>query len=91
MARSDLKEEVEKLKGLLAAEDFYESLSAIGATGKIVSTAYRTLYEKAHADRGEQFHAAIEKIKGRPEWSAVPDIDAAAGAATPGLPLLRRA
>ena len=68
-----LKEEVEKLKGLLAAEDFYESLSAIGAAAKIVSTAYRTLYEKAHADRAEQFQAAIEKIKGRPEWSAVPD------------------
>ena len=67
------KEEVEKLKGLLAAEDFYESLSAIGAAGKSVSTAYRTLYEKAHADRGEQFHTAIEKIKGRTEWSAVPD------------------
>ena len=29
-----LKEEVEKLKALLAAEDFYESLSAIGAAGK---------------------------------------------------------
>ena len=68
-----LKEEVEKLKGLLAAEDFYESLSAIGAAAKSVSTAYRTLYEKAHADRGEQFHAAIEKIKGRTEWSAVPE------------------
>ena len=68
-----LREEVEKLKGLLAAEDFYESLPAIGAIAKEVSTAYRTLYEKAHADRGEQFHAAIEKIKGRPEWSAVPD------------------
>ena len=25
--------------------------------GKVVSSAYRTLYEKAHADRGEQFHA----------------------------------
>ena len=58
---------------MLAAEDFYESLSAIGAAGKVVSSAYRTLYEKAHADRGEQFYAAIEKIKGRPEWSAVPD------------------
>lgn len=68
-----LREEVGKLNGLLAAEDFYESLSAIGAAAKTISTAYRSLYEKAHADRGEQFHAAIEKIKGRPEWTAVPD------------------
>ena len=68
-----LNEEIERLKALLAAADFYESLSAIGTTTKAVTTAYRTLYEKAHADRGEQFQAAIEKIKGRPEWSEVPD------------------
>jgi len=68
-----LREEVDKLKGLLAAEDFYESLKAIGAAAKAVSTAYRTLYEKAHAERAQQFDAAVEKIKGRPEWSAVPD------------------
>jgi hypothetical protein len=68
-----LKEEIEKLKALLAAEDFYESLPAIGAAGKVVSSAYRGLHENAHAERGEQFHVAIEKIKGRSEWSAVPD------------------
>ena len=68
-----VKEEVEKLKGLLAAEYFYEVLSAIRAVANSISKAYRTLYEKAHADRGEQFHTAIEKIKGRTEWSAVPD------------------
>ena len=68
-----VQEEVVKLKGLLAAEDFYESISAIGNSAKSVSAAYRLVFEKAHADRGEQFHAAIEKIKGRPEWSVVPD------------------
>ena len=68
-----LREEVGKLKGLLAAEDFYESLEAIDATAKGVSTAYRSLYEKAHGERAQQFDAAVEKIKGRPDWSAVPD------------------
>lgn len=68
-----LKEEVEQFKILLGAEDFYESLPAIGTVTKAVTAAYRTLYEKAHADRGEPFHAAIEKIKGRPEWSEVPE------------------
>lgn len=68
-----LQAEVEKLKSLLAAENFYESLKPIGAAAKAISTAYRTLYEKAHADRAQQFDAAVEKIKGRPEWSAVPD------------------
>jgi hypothetical protein len=68
-----LREEVEKLMGMLAAEDFYESVKAIGAAAKAVSTSYRTIYEKAHGDRAQQFDAAVEKIKGRPEWSAVPD------------------
>ncbi len=66
------RKEVGKLKDLLAADNFYESLPAIGNTAKAISTAYRTLYEKAHAERAEEFHAAIEKIKGRTEWSAVP-------------------
>lgn len=68
-----VQEDVEKLKGLLAAEDFYESLPAIGTAAKVITTAFRTLYKKAHSDRGEPFHAAIEKIKGRPEWSEVPE------------------
>lgn len=68
-----VKESAGKLTALLAADDFYESLSGIGTTAKVVSSAYRTLYEKAHAQRGEQFHTAIEKIKGRTEWSAVPE------------------
>ena len=68
-----LKEDVEKLEGMPTVENFYESLSAIGAAAKAASSAYHTLYEKAHAGRGDQFHAAIEKIKGRPEWTAVPD------------------
>src|SRR5262249_32909003 len=68
-----LKEDVEKLKGLLAAETFYESLKDIAAKAKSLLMAYRTLYEKAHADRAQQFDAAVEKIKGRPEWSAVSD------------------
>ena len=29
--------------------------------------------KKPHADRGEQFHAADRKIKGRTEWTAVPE------------------
>ncbi len=86
-----LKEEVEKLKGLLAAEDFYESLSAIGAAAK---------------SRLDRLPHALRKGPCRP-WRAVPrrhredqgangmecgaGIDAAAGAATAGLSLLHRA
>ena len=31
------------------------------------------MYETRHADRTGQFGAAIEKIKGREEWTAVPE------------------
>jgi hypothetical protein len=68
-----LREEVEQVKALLAADDFYESLPTIESTAEAVSTAYRTLYAKAHGERAEQFQAAVEKIKGRAEWEAVPD------------------
>jgi len=68
-----LREDVGKLKGLLSSEDFYESLSAISAIAKMVSVAYRTLYEKAHADRSEEYHSAIERIMGRFEWEIVPE------------------
>ncbi|HYT90680.1 MAG TPA: hypothetical protein VEL76_18375 [Gemmataceae bacterium] len=70
---ASLREEVEKLKGLLAADNFYESLPTIGSAARTVVTAYFTLYAKAHAERAEQFQAAVEKIKGRAEWNAVPD------------------
>jgi hypothetical protein len=68
-----LREEVEKVKGLLVANDFYESVPSIEKTAKAVSTAYQTLYAKAHRERAEQYQAAVEKIKGRAEWDAVPD------------------
>jgi len=68
-----LREEVEQVKGLLAADDFYESLPTIASTAHAVATAYHTLYAQAHGERAEQFQAAVEKIKGRAEWEAVPD------------------
>ena len=68
-----VKEEVEKLNGLLAAENFYESLPAIGTAAKSIVTAYHALYLKAHSDRAVQFQTAVDKVKGRPEWASVPD------------------
>jgi hypothetical protein len=45
----------------------------IQATSREILGTYRTVYESRHADRTEQFRAAIEKIKGREEWTAVPE------------------
>jgi hypothetical protein len=58
---------------LLAAEDFYDRLSSIQKATQEILTAYRSVYEQKHRDRTEVFHAAVEKIKGRLEWEAVPD------------------
>jgi hypothetical protein len=69
--RADLAPTAEELQGLLASESFFESLPAMRAIAKDMVTAYHGLYEKAHADRTEKFDQAIDKIKGRPEWSAV--------------------
>eukprot|EP00456_Euglypha_rotunda_P005877 TRINITY_DN10_c0_g1_i4.p2 TRINITY_DN10_c0_g1~~TRINITY_DN10_c0_g1_i4.p2 ORF type:complete len:1217 (-),score=333.96 TRINITY_DN10_c0_g1_i4:19942-23592(-) len=71
--QTELAEQVEELRGLLGSETFYESFNQIGVTAKSITSAYRALYEQLHADRSEQFTQAVEKIKGRAEWNAVPD------------------
>ena len=71
--RTDLQPRVETLRELLSTESLYDSLSSIQAANQEILGAFRTLYEARHADRTEQFGAAIEKIKGREEWTAVPE------------------
>jgi len=71
--RTDLQPRVETLRELLSTESLFDSLSSIQAAAQEILGAFRTLYEARHADRTEQFGAAIEKIKGREEWTAVPD------------------
>jgi hypothetical protein len=71
--RADLAPKAEELRGLLGSENLCESLPAMQAVAGELAAAYHGLYEKAHADRTDQFEQAIDKIKGRPEWSAVPE------------------
>ena len=68
---ADLAAIAEEVRGMLAAETFFESLPKIKTTAGKIHEAYAGLYGKTHADRCEQFEQAIEKIKGRPEWEAV--------------------
>jgi hypothetical protein len=72
-ARADLQPKADQLRELLSTEALLDSLSSIDATSREILGAYRTVYESRHADRTEQFQAAIEKIKGREEWTAVPE------------------
>jgi hypothetical protein len=71
--RSGLRPKAESLRELLSAETLFDSLPAIRAVTQEILDAFRTLYEARHADRTEQFRAAIEKIKGREEWTTVPE------------------
>ena len=70
---TDLQPRVETLRELLSTESLFDSLSSIKTATQEILGAFRTLYEARHADRTEQFGAAIEKIKGREEWTAVPE------------------
>ena len=71
--KADLQPKAEELKGLLASDSLLESLPAVRSDSQAILGAYRTLYESQHADRTEQFRVVIEKVKGREEWTAVPD------------------
>lgn len=70
---AELADTVEELKSALASEAFYESLKEIGTSAKAVAEAYQSLYKQVHDNRTGQYQAAIEKIKGRPEWNEVPE------------------
>ncbi len=72
-ARSRLQSKAEATRELLSTEGLLDSLSSIQGTSREIWGAYRTQYEARHADRTEQFRGAIEKIKGHPEWTAVPE------------------
>src|SRR5271157_1752742 len=70
---TDLQPRVEALRELLSTDSLFDSLSSIQAASQEILGAFRTLYEARHADRSEEFGAAIEKIKGQEEWTAVPE------------------
>ena len=59
---------VEDLKGLLASEQFAESLDTIAAkTGTVLGAygqAYLTLFDR----RSESYRKAVDEIRNRPEW-----------------------
>lgn len=57
----------------LAAEDCFDDMPKIKSATSQVEQAYQGLYQQAHGDRTEQFATAVDKIKGRSEWSQVPE------------------
>lgn len=70
---TELAEKGTELHELIQSERFYETMPKIRTLTEEVASAYRQLYEKAHAGRRAQYQEAIEKIKGRTEWECVPE------------------
>ena len=69
----DLAEAVESLTSLIDSPNFYDRLDASSKLADQIATTYRTLYSALHQWRATSFSNAIEEIKGRPEWSLVPE------------------
>ena len=70
-------EDAVELRALVDGENVYTQLPQISLLSKRIYEAYRSAYVAAHEQRREQFSAAIELIRGTPEWLA------AAGSAPP--------
>jgi hypothetical protein len=59
------------LADLLASETFYDSLKELAGHAAAIQARYRELYAERHAERAERFAAAVEQVKGRPEWPSL--------------------
>ena len=70
-------ETTKQLQDTLNSEMFYEQLDVIRRTIEFLSKHYRDLYGQFHEQRLNTYAAAIDDVKGLPEWAEVskkPDI-----------------
>lgn len=58
----------ENLQDLLKSEDALEQIEAIRRNGEIINASYRSLYSAVFDARKAAYTAALDQIKGRPEW-----------------------
>jgi hypothetical protein len=81
-ANAPLAERARTLKDGLESPTFFDALEAMRLAALEIEAEHRRLYEEAHARRARVFEAAIEEVKGQPEWAAV--------AAAPAIPQEQR-
>jgi len=67
-----LQEVATRLAANLEADTFYERLAQVGQDNKTLKASYATRYNDVHGMRAEVYEAAIESIKGIPDWPTVP-------------------
>ena len=70
---ADLKPQADELGAWLGSDTFYESMAAIKSSAQAIASAYAAHYTERHAERAQAFSAAVEEVKGLPEWDAVPE------------------
>lgn len=63
------REKEEQLSKQLNDELFYDHIEAIRLTSEYFIQKYNKLYEQKHNERAEIYSAAIETVKGLPEWT----------------------
>jgi hypothetical protein len=68
----DLAPAAEVLQDLLASETFYQSMAEIQSRAKEIASVYREIYARLHDQRARMYDAAIEEMKGHPDWAGVP-------------------
>ncbi len=65
--------DAETLEHLILTPEFYESPDEVARETKEIAAKYVALYSELHEKRATEFSDAIEEIKGRPDWSLVPE------------------
>jgi hypothetical protein len=77
-ASDELTQAADRLRSALESETFFEQLADIRRAADSLSQRYRSLYRESHLARHQAYVAAIDEIKGLPEWTQVmenPDIN----------------
>ncbi len=72
-AQDEIVEKGKILLDLLNSENIFDSLEEIEKIARDVTSVYRELYDKTHEDRATRYQAAVENIKGRPDWEHIPE------------------
>lgn len=65
--------DADNLGHLIESPEFYDSLNEVAYETNEITTEYVALYSELHEKRATEFSNAIEEIKGRPDWSLVPE------------------
>ena len=71
-AAGDLQAVRDDLAARLESESLFESFGEVRKGTEAIMAAYAAIYSPKHAERSKKYAAAIEQVKGRPEWTTVP-------------------